>query len=459
MNSAAAIADSARSARLARRKYNQILPPSITLTTAVEALAGAMLVGLLIGAQRETAGGEHHPGLRDFLIVSVVAGVCGVLAKPWLDAAGLASVAAIFAVYHYEDRAQRSGITTELAALATFVLALLAASPEFRFGLPLAVGITIVVAAFLEARARLHTLLRETITEQEFNATLSFVLIVLVIYPLLPPGSFGPYAFFAPRQVWMFVILISSISYVGYFLEKFLGEEKGLIYASILGGLASTTAATLHFSAESKERPEQTLGLWRAFVIANTVQFPRTALIAALVSPDLLRALAWPLAAMTVAGVILSEVLHRWPHVLLKTVGFKPGNPFRLLPALKFGAFFTAVVFITKFATNWLGSGAFLGTSLLGGLVDVATVIAPAVDLMGSQRITLDVAALAVLLALASNAALKIMCAAATGTRAFTLRVTATFALWAAIGAIAWWIVRGAGSQPAAELHSTLFLF
>jgi uncharacterized membrane protein (DUF4010 family) len=416
------------------------LPPSITIPTAVAALAGAMLVGLLIGAQREAAGGEHHPGLRDFLVVAVIAGVCGLLDKPWLDAAGLVSVAAMFAVFHYEDREHRTGITTELAALATFLLALLAASPEFSFGLPLAAGTAIVTAVFLEARARLHTLLRETITEQEFNATLGFVAVVLVIYPLLPAGAFGPYLFFSPRQVWMFVILISSISYIGYFLEKFLGEERGLIYSSILGGLASTTAATLHFSAEAKERPDETLGLWRAFVIANTVQFPRTALIAALVSPDLARALAWPLAAMTLSGAIIEEVLRRWPHKLLTIVAIKPGNPFRLLPALKFGVFFTTVVFITKVATAQLGSGAFVATGLLGGLVDVATVIAPAVDLMGSHRISLGVADIAVLLALASNAVLKILAAAATGTRAFTLRVTATFAFWAAIGAAAWWI-------------------
>ena len=91
------------------------------------------------------------------------------------------------------ERAERTGITTELAAITTFLLALLAASPQFSFGRPMAIGVTIVVAAFLEARQRLHKLLRETITEQEFNATLAFVGVVLVIYPLLPTGSYGPY--------------------------------------------------------------------------------------------------------------------------------------------------------------------------------------------------------------------------------------------------------------------------
>lgn len=189
----------------------------------VEGLAAALLVGLLIGAQREAAGGEEHPGLRDFLLVTLAGGLCGLLGNPWLDAVALLSISGIFTLFHWEHREKRSGITTELAAAAAFLLALFAASPPSHFTRPVALGVAIVIAVFLEARQRLHTLLRETITEQEFNATLWFVAVVLVIYPLLPEGSYGPYHFFSPQQVWQFVILISSISYLGYFLEKFLG--------------------------------------------------------------------------------------------------------------------------------------------------------------------------------------------------------------------------------------------
>jgi uncharacterized membrane protein (DUF4010 family) len=415
-------------------------PPSLTVTAAVEAIAGALLVGLLIGAQREAAGGDKHPGLRDFLSVSLAGGLCGVLANPWLDAAALASITAVFMVLHYEQRQERSGITTELAAIATFLLALFAASPQFDFARPLAIGITIVVSVFLEARERLHSLLRTTITEQEFNATLGFVAVVLVIYPLLPAGVYGPYSFFSPRQVWMFVILISSISYLGYFFEKFLGEEKGLIYTSVLGGLASTTAATAHFAKMSKERPEETIGLWRGFIMANTVQFPRTLLIAALVSPDLARACLWPLLAMMLGGILLAEIVRRWPHKIVTSVRFQPGNPFRIQPALRFGLLFTAVVFITRAATARVGSGALYLTSLLGGLVDVATVIAPSADLIKAGQITESAAEVAVLLALGSNAILKIL-VAFSGTRGFVLRVAATFLVWAFTGAATFWIV------------------
>jgi uncharacterized membrane protein (DUF4010 family) len=199
--------------------------------------------------------------------------------------------------------------------------------------------------------------------------------------------------------------------------------------------LASTTAATLLFGRETKERPQDTFGLWRAFVIANTVQFPRTLLIVMLVSPDLTRAIVWPLATTFVSGILLAEVLRRWPHKLIEAVPMKSGNPFRIAPALRFGALFAGVVFLSKWAAATLGTGAFYWTSLLGGLVDVSTVIAPAAELLKNHDLALNTAEIAVLLALAANAVQKILVAASAGTREFALRVTAVFVLWTAIGA------------------------
>jgi len=416
----------------------------ISLSTAVESLAGALLVGLLIGGQREAAHREAEPtetgvwaapGLRDFLVVALAGGVCGILRAPWLTAPVLISITALFAVLHYEERLLRHGITTELAAVATFALAYLSASPVPSFAEPVAIGVTLIIVVFLETKQAIEKLLRQTISVTEFNATLAFVGVVVVIYPLLPGDAYGPYSFFEPRQVWKFVILISSISYLGYFLEKFLGEEQGLFYTSVLGGLASTTAATLLFARESKDRPQDTFGLWRAFVIANTVQFPRTMIIVMAVSPDLTRVIAWPLAAMFVCGILLAEILRRWPHKHIGTIPMKSGNPFRILPALRFGAMFAGAVFLSKWAAATLGTGAFYWTSLLGGLVDVSTVIAPASELLKNRSIPLMTAEIAVLLALAANAVQKILVAVSAGTPEFAWRVTAVFALWTAVGA------------------------
>jgi uncharacterized membrane protein (DUF4010 family) len=419
------------------------VPTDPLLTGTAAHLAAALLIGTLVGAQREATPGDH-PGLRDFLLIALAGGVCGILGNPYLDAAGLIAIAALLTVFHFEDREKRAGITTELAGISTFALALLAGSEQIRLGEPVALATAILMAAFLEAKQRLQHLLRETITEPEFNATLAFVTVVLVIYPLLPEGSFGPYLFFSPRQVWMFVILISSISYVGYFLEKFLGEEKGLVYTAILGGLASTTAATLHLAHLSKERPNAMLGLMRGFLIANTVQFPRTFLIVVLVNRDLAMFLAWPLALMTAVGIAMALVVGwmatRDQHPTLAEARIEHGNPFRIRPALQFGALFTLVVFVSKAAAARAGEQAFIGTSLLGGLVDVATVVAPASDLLAAGKIAVSAAAIAVLLALGSNAVLKAVLAGITGTRKFALGVIATYLVWTAAAFAGFWI-------------------
>lgn len=415
------------------------MPADLSFPVLIGQLAGALLIGLIVGTQREATPGPH-PGLRDFLLISVAGGLCGILGNPYLAAAGLLSTVALLGILHVEQQHERAGITTELAGAATFLLAVTAATPTMRFGTQLSIALAILIAVFLEAKQRLQHLLRETITEAEFNATLGFVTVVLVIYPVLPVGVFGPYMFFSPRQVWMFVILISSISYVGYFFEKFLGAEKGLVYTSLLGGLASTTAATLHFARMSKERPSETFELWRAFVIANTVQFPRALLIVALASQPLAVVCAWPLAIATVVGILMAWGMSRLPHAPMEPMGIEHGNPFRIRPALQFGALFTLVVFISKAATARAGPDAFEATSLLGGLVDVATVIAPASDLLRGEKITAATAAIAVMLALGSNALLKLVIAALAGSFQFALRLALPFAIWGASVALGLWI-------------------
>jgi uncharacterized membrane protein (DUF4010 family) len=148
----------------------------------------------------------------------------------------------------------------------------------------------------------------------------------------------------------------------------------------------------------------------------------------------------WPLTAMLICGLVVAEILKRWPHKRIESVPMESGNPFRILPALRFGAMFAAVVFLSKWASATLGTGAFYWTSLLGGLVDVSTVIAPASELLKNNSMTLWTAEIAVLLALAANAVQKILVAVSSGTREFALRVAAVFALWAAVGAGTWFI-------------------
>jgi uncharacterized membrane protein (DUF4010 family) len=116
------------------------------------------------------------------------------------------------------------------------------------------------------------------------------------------------------------------------------------------------------------------------------------------------------------------------------------GNPFRLAPALKFGAMFTVILLVGKAAAAERGAGAVYWTSLVGGSVDVDAVAVTLCDLVRDGRAALNVASGAVMLAIASNAVLKTGLAFYAGTRAFGWRVGLTFAVMLLAGAAVWFV-------------------
>jgi uncharacterized membrane protein (DUF4010 family) len=411
--------------------------PPVAIPAEITAIAEALLIGFLIGAQREASQGEGHPGVRDFVLIALIGAVCGLLQNPWLIAASLLSVTAMLAVFYFQVR-QRSGITTEMAALATYCLGFLAASPDNKLGAPLAIGISIVVVGFLEAKRSLHKLVRETITEAEFDDTLRFLAIIFIVYPILPPGRFGPYQFLSPRGIWAFVILVSSVSYAGYFFEKFLGARRGLKLAGVFGGLASTTAATASFARSSSEEPGIRALYAQAAVIANAMQFPRVLLILLVVSPALARATWLPLCGMAVAGLLVGLWIGRGSQTDLRTPAAVGRNPFRLMPALQFGVLFGVILLASRAAAAMFGSGALYWTSALGGSLDVDAVSLSLSDLISRGGLDTGLAALCVLLALLANAVVKLAISFYAGGASFGRSVAVGFAAMFAAGAAFW---------------------
>jgi uncharacterized membrane protein (DUF4010 family) len=410
------------------------------MPSAATAIAEALLIGFLIGVQREASQGEGHPGVRDFVLIALIGGLCGLLQNPWLTVASLVSVTAMLGAFYFQVR-PRSGITTEMAALVTYCLGFLAASPDGKTATPLAIGIAIVVVGFLEAKRSLHKLVRETISEAEFDDTVRFLAIIFIVYPILPAGQFGPYQFLDPRRIWTFVILVSSVSYVGYFLEKFLGARRGLKLAGVLGGLASTTAATASLARNSSEAPAGSVLYAQAAVIANSVQFPRVLLILFVVSPALARAAWLPLCGMAVAGLGAGFLMGRGQKDLEAPAG-AGHNPFRLLPAIQFGLLFGAILFASKAASAAFGSGALYWTSTLGGSLDADAVSLSLSDLLARGSLTAPMGAACVLLALASNAVVKTAIAFYAGTATYARGVAAGFAAMLAAGAALWFVAR-----------------
>jgi uncharacterized membrane protein (DUF4010 family) len=376
--------------------------------------------------------------VRDFVLIALVGAVCGMLEMPWLTAAALLSITALLGIFLFRVR-KATGITTEMAAVTTFCLAFLTAAPSLPHGSALAIGVTIAVVTLLEAKRAIHRFVRETVTHEEFDDTLRFLALVFVVYPILPEGRYGPYGFLAPRALWLFVIVICSISYAGYFLEKFLGTRAGLRLSGILGGLASSTAATASLSRSATDEPEKAAYYSQAVLFANAIQFPRVLAIVALLDAGLAwRSLA-PLVAMCAAGLALGVAVSPRGYSSPERVRIR--SPFRLLPALQFAAILTGVLFLTRAAAQ-LGGGAVYWTSALGGSVDCDAAAVSLSDLARTGAVPEDRAQLGLILALAANAVVKTAIAVNAGGPRFGRRLAAGFAAMFGAGFAVWGAMR-----------------
>ena len=53
--------------------------PTLDLPGALTSLGLALLIGLIVGVQRESVQREHRPGLRDFVLIALGGAVCALL--------------------------------------------------------------------------------------------------------------------------------------------------------------------------------------------------------------------------------------------------------------------------------------------------------------------------------------------------------------------------------------------
>lgn len=198
-------------------------------------LLSALGVGLLIGTERGWYGrkedeGDRVAGIRTFSLVGLFGGICASLipyAGEWILGVGFLSLTAlVIASYFFEIKMQGNddiGITTEVALLLTFPLGAWAA---LGFQME-ALGSAVAVIALLSLKPVLHEWLQK-IDVEVIYAGIKLLVISVIMLPLLPNQGYGPWETLNPYWIWWMVVLISGLSFLGYVLVKYAGEDKGL---------------------------------------------------------------------------------------------------------------------------------------------------------------------------------------------------------------------------------------
>jgi uncharacterized membrane protein (DUF4010 family) len=386
----------------------------LALKTVLD-FATAILLGALIGIEREKRKeDEEDPvgiaGIRTFTLLALLGAGAGWLTRstqsPWILAAGFVVVGAlVVAGYLMSTRAdpKSTGLTTEVAALIVYVLGAMVMFGHHE----LAIGLGVVTAALLAYKQPLHGFVSKLGWDDVF-AGVRLLIATFIALPLLPDQPVDPWGALNPYRLWLLVILISSLSLVGYVLTRWLGPARGTALTGLAGGLVSSTAVTLSFSREARENPKNAPALACGILLSWVVMFGRILVLVAVVNRQLLASVLVPVVAMAVVAGAGAAVLYYWGGVKdgkssQRNLSVK--NPFSLTAAAKFAALFAVVLLAVKIAQEHFAASGLYAVAALAGLTDVdAITLSMAQYAQGGD---LQVAANAIMVAALSNTLVK----------------------------------------------------
>jgi uncharacterized membrane protein (DUF4010 family) len=404
--------------------------------TTVRNFGTALLIGALVGIEREKRkAADVQPGiggLRTFILIALIGAIAGWLAvtlgTPWILVAALVVVAApVVAGYVMAARTnpESLGITTESA---TVVVCLLGAMSTLGHR-ELAVALAIVAAAVLAYKQPLHGLV-ERIGWEDLFAGLRLLIATFIVLPLLPNRTLDPWDALNPYSLWLLVLLISSLSLVGYVATRWLGAGTGTVLAGLTGGLVSSTAVTLSFARQSRTdaRPSTVNALACGMVLSWCIMFGRVIAEVLVVNRALVVRVLIPFVAMAVAAAISAWIYYRrsaasQTRVAATAEEVPLRNPFSLTAAAKFGAFFAVILLLVKLVQIYLpGKGMYM-VAALAGLTDVDAITLSMAEY--AKRGDPQVAVHAIVIASLTNTLVKSVMAATLGGPALRIPVLA----------------------------------
>lgn len=405
-----------------------------------ERLLVAVLVGFLIGLDRERAAArkEHRlfAGVRTFPLIALAGAVPMLvmdLTGPALLVASFLAVAAVAVVAYIRGSATGDiGATTEIAALATFLLGALAGAGQ----LVVAAATGVAVAILLVAKPRLEAFSR-ALTEEELSATLELAVVSVIVLPLLPNRGYGPWEVLNPFEIWVVVVLVSALSFTGFVAMRLLGERRGITVAGVVGALVSSTAVTVAMATQARRAKSLAAVAAAAAVLASTIMGLRVLVLVGVVNAGIVPRLLPVIGAMVAAGAVAAWILTtKAGKSETESSSASLSNPFSLKPALTFGAVYALILLGVRAAQQYFGSSGMYGAAVLAALADVDAV-SIAFARSGPIAGEWHAPALAVTIAVVTNTLAKLGIALVMGAGVFRRYVAVALGVMALAGAVA----------------------
>ncbi len=385
-------------------------------------LVVALGIGLLIGAERERRKSEtakrSPAGIRTFAVTSLVGSISFIVGSELLLAIATAGVIALAAIGYWRGHDGDPGLTTEIALILTVLLGGLSTHQPGLAG-----GLAVTVAVLLASRTRLHRFVRSVLSEQELNDILIFAAATLVVLPLVPDRSMGPYGALNPHSIWILVVLVMAIGGGGYIAVRMLGARFGLPIAGLASGFISSTATIAAMGARVKTTADVMTSAVAGAVLSTIATIAQLAIVLGATSWPTLRTLAISLASAGLTAIIYGAIFtvralrQQAPDVETGGRAFNPAT------ALAFALTLSCIMVAAAALQDWLGEDGIILAAALAGFVDTHSAAISVATLVASGKMTAADAVLPILAGLSTNTISKLVLAGTSGGRSFAVRV------------------------------------
>lgn len=345
----------------------------------LEYVALGLALGFLIGIERGWSSrsaipGTRVAGIRTFALLGLTGAMCGALATGVHIAVGAGlffATAGLIVIGYRRSVVQGASVsaTGAIAMLLTLGIGLLATTGQAVLASVSAAVMTLI----LSMREQLHGWV-ERLDKVELQAIARFALIALAILPLLPDRDMGPFDAWNPHQLWIMVVLVSGLSFIGYFVSKWLGPSRGIIATAAAGAMISSTAVTASLATRLRAGELETPSLIAGVAAASAVMFMRVLVMVAMLAPF---ALPW-LAAVIGAPAMVSLLCMGWFLRRTRATGggeIAVRNPFAIWPALMLVGLVMLLSVVANAALLRFGDAGLATALAISGMIDVDSAI------------------------------------------------------------------------------------
>lgn len=381
-------------------------------------LALALAIGLLIGAERgwrmrDEKPGERVAGIRTFALVGLLGGLCGLQfggpGFPFYLLLAAAAVLALLLGYAADIwRSHDLSATSTIAAALTLGWGAAAGAGQLALA-SVGAGATLLLLA---SRQPLHRLIGR-INQEDVQASLRLVLVVLIILPLMPDAQLGPLGALNPRRLWLVVVTTGTIAFFAYALARILGDRRSILAVAGAGALVSSTAVTLE-TARRLRAGGSDRTLQAAAPLASAVMLARSLVLVALLAPAALVPVAAAIApALAVSAASAALLLARSGSSAEHAESDGPRPP-GLGLAFLFALSVAGLALVTAWVEYHWGDRNAALVIATGGTVDIDAAIA-AVGALPAGTLSPRVAALALAAPTLFNTLFKLVLLVAVG--------------------------------------------